>query len=319
MYYTPADIRERNAFIDRSIINAQEALNDPALAQDLGARAVSHRRLLDSAFVANIINGVAYIPESKKESDDLPIAALHPGEVVYLSEDFNRQTGTQSQRTAKIFDAWMPRFGSGGELADYLIHQSGADIAGPVSMHGITRAMSAFAAEILDQAHLLRYFKQPPEGITLLRKRPAMWLQMYPGERFQHSDIMGHELAHVVRYTADPVLTVRSQRAIDMAALRDELEAYHVGALYCARRYLKLKPAQLQRILDGEEVDASGAQMAIDLLREENLLDPRDPFKPSGFMLKKIAKLGLSNILHGRMSFEELQTMIDIARRNSAQ
>ncbi len=140
----------------------------------------------------------------------------------------------------------------------------------------------------------------PPKArLMRFTLRPSLY---FPRSSEEHemidADVLLHELTHVQQKEERPITFFSSQKDANNLAYRDELEAYHVGALVRSR-------------MEGVEIDAADQsndpylQMSVEAIRRRNCKDPNEPFKPSEELAKDLTAHGYhkDRILAARLDF----------------
>ncbi len=298
--------RERNLYIDRSIEEAIGVLKTPEARRYI-LPAFDYIRLLENAVVLNVSDeGIGMPEDHDADIDGLTIVAIGVDEEHMMLASLDRQTKLQKKKTVSQFRKWgaIPSAEAVYEAKVWDGTPSAGNSA-PIRMHAATRAMTGMMAGFTDLSSPVsrEVFPDSPEGGYLqINRRPTMILRMYPGQGHATPDILGHELAHFRQYNHSPVSVLTSQKSVDMRDLRDELEAYYIGALLARLQDDNRDPKLVKR----GEVNFARLQIVVDNIRRAFNPDRIDPFRPSPKLLKQLSELGLDIILHQRVDFESV-------------
>jgi len=302
MYYTPSDLRERHVYVERSIEAARQDLADPHVVRHLGNNAALFTSMLDSLEIVDIHDAEIQLPTNKAA---LPVVAIRRDETIVMAHKYQLQERVQRHNALKTIRSWGPRF---DDIEDWY-----DDLAGNVSMasrpeirfHENTASRVGHSASILSQSDLERHFNNgPAKSIGLIFGRPCLMLGMQPDQRSVTADTFIHEFTHIKQYRLRPVITLRSQRSADMYALRDELEAYHMGFISSIKAHDRL----------GNNVPSESlVQIVVEDARRRFGIDQLDPYRPSPALLAVIHESlhNKANILHGSIDFEAVRDMIE--------
>lgn len=307
MAYTPAETAERHRYIEKSIESTLADLQDPRIQRSLGSKAVLFEQMLTTAVVANLHHGLISLPaDYDYDACPLPIVAFERSEDLALSADFNTQNRQQAQQTIDLFRAWKLREGTPEKFYEAYKQMSETDTITPIDISDpSTAGMIGTTATVLYPDDQRAWFEQAPsKGFTLFSCRPIMLLEKKPGRTGDSPSTISHELSHANQVIQNPAKTIHSQRSIDMQTLREELEAYHDGFGFSA---LEASAVGIENVKDG----STKVQLHVETIRQRHLVDPADPFKPSGFLWNKLCEKGLDNILHGALNFEVLVELLD--------
>ncbi|CAN5397047.1 hypothetical protein BH09PAT4_BH09PAT4_00270 [soil metagenome] len=307
MIFTPGETTQRHRYIEATVEATLAEIQDERIRRALGAKAIIFEHQLTTAVVANVRDGVISLPRDYDfDSCPLPIVTVTESESLMLSADFNTQTTAQTENTINLFKDWSLKEGSPEEFYEFFTAISAND--DPTPLDGFWNPLTAGAigctASLLCAEDQRKWFTQAPrKGLTLFQQRPILLLLQKPAQLYEAPGVVAHELTHVNQVTRQPALSMHSQRSADMQILRTELEAYHDGFPFSA---VKAHATAFEGLEDTPDF----LQMAVEITRQNNVLDPADPFKPSGFMLKKLEEKGLSSILHGVPNFEALVELV---------
>lgn len=300
------DLQERTNYIESTLEHALDMLQEPAIQETLGRWATIFCAELETAAVAEVRDGVIHLPHDYDyDAEPLPVAAMKADDRLTVADIFDTQTKIQKHNTLRAFESWRPLGMSVQEAYEAVICRLGGQAIKPVvTMHKQTAAMTGSTVHLNDVQSLNPYFiNTPAEGITLIKNRPVLFLRMRSDEHYAGEDVVVHELVHCRQAQLNPISTYKSQRSADMAMLRGELEAYHVGAPISL---------ELERRLSNEKVESHTlVQIVVEGTRRLNELDPKDPFKPSGFLWSKLQDQHVGTILHGGINYEELVHMCE--------
>ena len=293
----------RHDFIERSVANAQKELGDPSVRNYIGSKALEFETMLSSAVIADTTDGLISLPDDYDyDTCPLPIGLFSEDEILRLSSDFNSQTTDQSVQTMQTFAQWNTKTGTPESV--YRRHALNSSVVeNTVVFSPNTLAMTGVNADILTPAKQAEYFSQPPLngfGLVFIRNRPIVMLRYQPGKRYAAPDAIVHELSHVRQATKNPIITARSQRSITMQMLRQELEAYHDGFPISQKVINHGTPAHEGNIHSYIQYNVEGIRLL------QPLLDPTDPYKPTGLLWRAYQEKGLGNILHLLIDYDAI-------------
>jgi len=316
MLYTPSDLRQRHAFIDRGMEAFLDELHHPETKRALGELATGLTATAHTAFVANIEDGAITVPdEYAKHSDALAVVALRPGERLQTSHAFEIQTETQRHKTVNTFKKWgslLPPESTYNRV--FGVEDDGH--RSTFGLNGTDPAMTGIAVTVLSERRITELFLDgPPSGVAFMKKRPLLILAMPKGKRAPEIDTIGHELTHVKQALQAPVTIITSQKASEMNQLRIELEAYHIGSIFYSLRLLNKKTRELSPV---NSSDPGALQMYIEILRKEYDTDPNDPYKPSVLLMNAFKEKNLTHIIHSGADYDTFLSIIKQAEADEA-
>lgn len=308
MIFTPSDVSARHRYIEQSMENTLNDLQDPKIRQALGSKALSFEKQLAESVVANVRHGVVSLPDAyDHDSCPLPVTTysrVEGSERLFLSGNFGTQTPTQRRNTIMQFNQWGMRTGQATGLYDFYTDKHSSLALTPVEFDNLTAGAVGTTASFITAAQRQDWFTHAPDsGLTLVKGRPLLMLEQKPGRNGDASGVIAHELTHADLIIKNPVINLRSQRSADMHALREELEAYHYGFPFSAKELVEVGADKLQD-------DATLVQINVEWIRGRNVLDPADPFRPSGFILKKLQEGHVGSILHGAIDYTAFVEMV---------
>lgn len=100
-----------------------------------------------------------------------------------------------------------------------------------------------------------------------------------------------HELEHVAQTYMNPFLNSDKKRSQE-DSLRRELQAYRIGAQISVGLY-----NSSQSRFSGDKRILSGTELAVERIRREANAGYKDPFKPNAAIIKKLAEVGIDEII----------------------
>jgi hypothetical protein len=309
MYYTPEDIRARNAFLDNVIGRTADFFSQNRGASvQLFDQKFSLDKLLGQSTVPNFRHGVVDMPEAVVESEAFPVIAAHTGEEITLGSSFLTQTPTQREHTLTQMALWGPAQSSPGEIiGDMIVSHSAVASTSKVKIQKGSGALTSAQGLVWDldvSRQHKAYSNLPPGRIGKLLLRPLLVLDMDTPTKVEN-DVIAHELVHVIQKVENPLRTISSQKRADMQALREELEAYHVGAL------TRMRMEGIASIKDITQNDIfRSPQLAVEAVRTITN-DHIDPFRPSPALLKRLQQLEYGHILHNNLPFDQIVASLD--------
>ncbi len=314
MYHTPSDTRERHAYIDASLGQAESVLRRTGMGTAFYGGKLLLADVLNDVVVPNVCDGVVYLSDIDPESEALPVVALWHGEELSVSDDLIKQSPRQRKRTAQEITTWQPANKSGNQLADEVVtnfQNAGTGNVQTLSMRPGTCAVTFSSAAVFDMERMTKNeeLTKPPVGrLGKLLMRPMVALAIIDDVELREEQIT-HELIHVIQKREKPLRVFKSQKNADMHELRMELEAYHAGAglrLFLDNRDL--------HDITPEDIVAN-EQLAVELVRHGYNHEDPDPFRPSPMILKDLATLGWGHILHQQFPYDELIARLEEAEK----
>lgn len=311
MNYVSADLRERHAYVDQTVEAAVEAFRDPAIAKLLGDLSASFITKLSGIVVANLKDGVIEVPDEFKDDDSvLTASAVRPGEAYIVSSQYDRQTDNQKRATLRQFNTWEPQ----PPLTTNQIYKGligGQERAQPSPVQTLpdqtmayTGTMARCFASRRELSNL--FIDAPSRGIVMIKMKPGLVFSMAAGETHSRPEDVAHELTHVRQIEKNPVRSFHSQKSVDMAELRGELEAYHVGAILTFDRYVKMDSPTADDLMKDHGI----VQASVERTRKEYGIDPLDPYRPSPHLLRKLTGKGLGHVLHAKIDYAQYAEMV---------
>lgn len=284
------------------IENTTRVFADPTVVESVGEPYITMlQSLARRLVVVEVEDGVNYLPESADNDDAVPLLAVLPGEKIKLDHAFSYQTSVQRQRTGEIFESWGPKSKTGEEHATRL-HDLYAEAkrTTPDAFY-LPRTVGAYVCEsnglfLTDPAE----FDNLPPGFFVYSARPLLTVVMN-GKRAP--DVLAHELTHFNDRLVNPVHAYDSQESIDMDIFRQELEAYHVGALVRTGMESGQRPHVPYRVSD-EQYNRL-MQVAIDNIRVRNNKGAADPFRATPKLLREIKSFIGVSLLHHELKYNE--------------
>ncbi len=297
---------ERAAYIDTIVDETQQTLSDPEVIAVLNGYAEVYGNMLDAAVVANVREGQVDVPTGTEIDESTVIfAAVSRSEQLATAGYFGTQTPVQRDNTLSQFKLWGMRYNPVDTLEHFSPRHTDNGVE-PFTVHDSSRALNLTRSLLMTERTKRAVFERAPDALVGIMYRPLIILPM---EQQVHplgpSEIV-HELAHFLLEEDEPILQARSQRALDMHALRAELTASAPGAAVAKIRLQQTGRASVE----GVQTDTALMQIMFDVVRLDYAaqygVDPSDPYKPTGMLLKKIQEAGLSNALHLALNYDEL-------------
>jgi hypothetical protein len=308
MKNVPSDVRERNRFVERSLDDTLQALGQRDIQVALGYHAVEFAGMISSAVVANYSDGEVTLPASyDRDTEPVPIVAVPDGAQITFSPEFYGQTSEQRDNTVEVFQSWRPIGRTAAAVYDDFFPTKVPLRPDAYVLPQMSLAMNLSVASLMGSRWLGSHFASPPEkGVAMIRHRPAIFLKMRAGQKAVTPDNILHEFTHYRQWQNRPVAIVHSQRSLDMAMLRDELEAYHFGAAVAISRYIE----NSKRDPAAAEATPGSTQVHVELTRRECAMVPGDPFMPSGHLWKTLQERGLGHILHMSTDYTAIEQSV---------
>lgn len=271
--FTPPDMAERHATVDRFIESTAETLRVPEVSRELGGHALYLEEALGRLYVPNVGDG--FIVWEWDKDDSIPIVAVKPFET--FDRFYKYCEPSQRQQRA-----------AGDELSDEeksIIFRQDRTLYLP----------NPNVAARVDH----RLIPTKINGRTRLRlTRPFILLNLNQcsnkkDESVISPSLLPHELTHCVQYEIVPSYTVEGdceEEEPPAELFSKELEAYHVGAAVI-------------RGLDaaGKYGDLSNADMiSLDVDSERRKTNsPEDPWRSSEVLARKVYRRGHGYVLTG--------------------
>lgn len=286
---------ERAKSLEKLITEADAALRHPVTEQYVGGgRVMKLQATLSRAVIANVRHGVVNVPENARAESPV-LVAMNPDEKFKLGSGFDVQTPRQAKNAAKVYDQWRPA----NKHFDSLMQQFVASLTDEVILtapHENSAAVTHTKAVMtrMDDFGEVMELQSPPEGkIGKIMLRPLVVVRM----GITTPDVLCHELVHVKQKIDRPVRVFGSQHDINMDALGDELEAYHMGA--GVRIALEShKPV--------DQVTDPHTQLAAEGVRLDHNKGYLDPFAPSDSLYQAYQDRGMGHILHGVLNYDAI-------------
>ena len=297
MYYSDSELRERHAFIERSVEATLEGLKKPEVVKDLGSTACELYDLFSNFVVADNNYGMLDLPSSAHENS-VPLVAVERGEPVLLGPTFNTQTASQKEVTIATFKDWQPRHESADQIYNDMTPR--LSMFEPVAWNEKTLAQTGLKALLLSGKHdLVKQLKDAPSrGFTLMKMRPIILLPFgaYPNAP---PDVTTHEAIHYRAVLHKPLVTYHSARSVTATELRGELEAYHVGSALSVQDYREMGDG-----IDLTQIGSRELQILVETIRFKHNKNSRDPYNASKALLADLAKFGMDSILHMALDYD---------------
>lgn len=286
---------ERTHFVDRLLNESHMASTHPVVSEYIGDRAAAGLQVtLARSVVANVRHGEVSLPADAK-ADATAIVALNQDEVFGLSPEYVTLTRRQARNAKRIMDSWEPTMESADEFFERMRESTSGMLENAVTApHPSMGANTRTIAGSLNIEYLTEIMglQKPPEAkMGKLMLRPLVVVRMGNS----NPDILCHELTHANQKNDRPLRLYSSQDDVDMDSLRDELEAYHVGA--AIRLALDYDLPERHKTDPHKQIEA-------EYVRKTHNSGYLDPFAPSPSLLAKYHEEGMGNILHGIFNYE---------------
>ena len=286
----------RRQYIENSLGLMYQELDDPAIIEALGSVATRLSELLEDALPVDIVRGVIQLPEGLFYDRGIAVAAIRPDEEIELGEGFFMQTESQRTNTLETLNGWEPKE-SAESFYERNIHNIHDQFGwkGAVLLGTVTTVANR---GIFSERKLDNDFHRPPDNaIAIIQYRPALVLMMEPGTEYANPDVVAHGLVHSQKMGEYPLVDVESQPSFDSLSIREELEAYHVGATIGQTRI----NAGAAAVRAWETNDETYTQIIADSYRQELNPDPADPYRPSAELTAAV--LDLTDEPHTRFDY----------------
>lgn len=312
MLHVDADAKERQDFTEQSIKTASDALKLPEVAIRMRQGINGLRHLASRLVVPYIIGDEIRLPKSSKRIDDVvPVIALQPGESIVLGKDFGQPTLTQTKRAIEMIDSWKPIGFDGRAQVEAMVSKE-VDESEQLTFEANARARAtAFAAAIVFSPEKEKYQRAPAQDVGWLTCQPLLVLTWTGDMPHEEPDLVAHELAHIAQKLNRPIRLFGSQEDVVRDRMRDELEAYHVGA----NVRIAIEPDILDPVTNPISDTGMNMQVAIEATR----LDIKDalgelqtdPFGPSKLVMRKMdQRFGLERIVHYAFDYESVRAQL---------
>ncbi len=285
--------------INRSVEAAKTLLDNPVLAEQLGDRRIELAEML-GRIVPIEDNARPGQTEELENPDVIPMAVVGSSGITTRIGN-GQPTTTQRKNSLESIMQWgLDQDSAEAEVNSLLTNMPAnktADISYTLqggnagNCEGI--AMALPVPDISDVPN-------PPEGRVLrFTLRPSIFFSRRSDEvDIIDADVILHELTHVKQKENRPITLFSSQKEANNLALRDELEAYHVGSL--ARRCMEGVGLE-----DANHVNDPNLQIAVEKIRVKHNAELEDPFEPSEALFKDLEKHGYTKdrMLGSRFDF----------------
>ena len=282
--FISSESRGQSRFVEDSVQRLQETLNDRRIAKKLGRVSQQLLLLSNDIYVPDVRRGQVTIPDSKLDSDSLPVIAMRPWSKVNLDPKFAVFTPRRRSRAIGLIDNLDPTdIDSSDWLENYqqaiLTHAQRTTATRNVRGAEAMRAARASSAPIepgefrrvdSGRIHFL------PRSLVILRR------QRNPIS----PPVFAHELIHVAQDDSEPV-AVSDGGSRDDHILHNELEAYSIGA-----RIALAMSETGQKITEHDEYG-----IRIEQVRGRVNKKSRDPYKPTPKLKSELRARGLMDDL----------------------
>ncbi len=305
-YFKSSEISERNRFTEQTIEAAYSVLEGSNISVTQNGHTVRLSQIASGLFIPDYTQGNVNIPDGADASgDNYPIVALPVGDTLRMGSAFNYQTQIQRDNTIQKLQKWEPTQTTPEEWVDKILPEfSNQSNQGMLIRQGEENSASVTClSAVADFNHLREqglFNNLPDVRLARFLLRPLIVIKYNEASKHVQQQVVAHELAHLIQKTRNPVRVFGSQKSVNMQALRDEIAAYHVGAL--TKR--KLDALEGVETLPGEDM-----QLTVDNIRSLVNKNALDPFQASPKLLKMLQKLG--SVLHGSIDFDQVVGSLD--------
>lgn len=293
MNFIPPDSRERHAYVDAVVAETQHNLTANAEVGDRLPRFVIEAALdsLATYFVPNYDDGTLSIPDSKLDTEDLPITVLRQGETAVLGKGFGTMTPHQSVQLETRVASWGLSEAQRNNFLD-VVRAGLMDVEYGLNLDDFRKTRTQI--KLASVTRLLIDLDVDEVALGVPAQDAAM---LIPGRslvsfhvdgraelvpRFADSASMLHELVHIRQIADDPFENVQDEDI----RLAHELEAYYYGELFEAA------------LFDSDDPRYEGNPMIftaypVEFLRRKYQQDPDNPFRPTDELKKALVKQSL--------------------------
>lgn len=292
MSFTASEVRERHAYIDRSLENTVDVLRAPEAIELLGGMATSRAVFIENSYVVpNIRHGEVKL--NNVSQNQVPIIAINADEPVKIGPQFRQQTVNQKKAMRQMLTG-----DTDSSAADKLISQLTPSIGDGSVRIGTANAMVASLSDT---------FNLPTKnGESLpyhVHARPMMVLKYRDDAYRVNPSTIVHETEHVIQVQRKPMYEAPVDGDWSDIRLREELEAYRIQALTLkAMQGMGYVPSR--EYMPIREVTATGEYVSdiitIDRIRQRMNANREDKFYPSQELKDRLAKMGLANFYQSK-------------------
>jgi hypothetical protein len=298
------EVADKVRYVDASLEAAEQALNNQSVIEQLGPFADSLPRYM-GRLVPVLSTDDAEAISDLSSPDTIPLLVIGPNDDIELRQGVHQFSTAQREAASTAIESWKAKSHSTDKILLSLLALSRMDpskdyshrIRAVVQSAQFTDDMFVNSDEFRDKLTLTR---APNSKVVRVSYRPLMCLYMSGQRPTAKPQVLLHELTHVGHSEANPIHHYSTQQEIDTSFLRNELEAYHVGAVVVAGLsedgLLKVEGERDSNVLV-ERARLSSPQY-----------DPSDPFKPNR-MLRFILDdegFGLDTIIQNRPDLDRI-------------
>lgn len=279
-----SEFRRRARFVESVVNETEGTLVRKEVGETIGGLAVGLiLDRLEGIYVPNIKDSVVSIPKRFRHENNLPIIPYVPGETLNTDKSLAFLSPRQREALASDMALW-----SGGALAKSSLMvdidniesmlDSGSTITGgiPNGVYALTNnllAVSKFSKE---------YFPNIPGSDRRVILGHSLLCLTVNSKQYLPPNLI-HELVHTEQRANNPVGLCETTEA-SKRLIRDELEAYHVGAAYTAA------VRHMSGVLGNRVMDSG--QEWVESIRLQNA-DPEDPYAPTNKVVGALQMAGV--------------------------
>lgn len=291
---------ERFERTQEMVTQASEVLGE--LDTSLLGRNIPFGSMLETAEILEVSSSGRL---SKPETENIAIVGMRSklNETIFLPPALAAPTHDQRSKILDAVSAWQPTEQSVDSLMDEYYDTALLGTSFPFKIQPDMGAATVSMSRLLPVSKL--HLANSPRGrVAQLFFRPilAIAIDDDPGHE---TEMLGHELTHVDQRLNNPVRLHDNQTQTNREILRNELEAYHIGALAL------LHLAGIDSITKITPALETASQATIESARHKVNRNIRDPFLVTPDLEKELSKrltrLGRSieDLIHGPIKVEE--------------
>jgi hypothetical protein len=247
MYISSSDLREREAFIERTQTGLLDTLRQDKVIQALGGYAASIAAIAENLYIPNIKNGIVSQPEAYKSKNNTPVIAFRANEVIKADETLATMIPVQESHARMFIERWHIQAAVEVDLESYMAKvndglvkcvkkRNGIDLAHSYSITA-GRATSSRGIFNIRSVESVSHNSNESEyeRAAAFMGGPILALAMREEISLgEFNATLTHELQHSAQFQDRPVRLVNE---VVLSDASNELEAYHVQALYGTAAY----------------------------------------------------------------------------------
>lgn len=279
---------------------AQSSLSQ--IDTSLLGRDVPYAAMLENAEILDVSPSGAL---SSAQTDNIAIVGMRSkiNETIRIGLSYAKTSQNQRNIILDTISKWGPT----SQTAESILNETyDSGVTGePVPF----RILPTMGAAVISLSRLLSIKKQdyikPPNGqVAQLHFRPIIAIAI-DDDPSHDAEMIAHELTHIDQRLTRPLRVHDNQTQTNRDILRNELEAYHVGAL------VLLHQAGIQSISDITPEMSKASQAMIDSIRHKLNRHVKDPFLVTPDLERELNKrlskigYGISSLIHGPVNVEE--------------